>query len=99
MTFFAKNDLSPDLARSNVDLGLKTIRAIARSRQDTSTVFFPRSSTTIRGRSPGWTYQLAKVAKYGKRARVNNIKRCVLPYRELPFLGTIKYLGLKFTLD
>ena len=51
--FSRKFDLWPDLTRSNVDLGLKTICAIARSRRGTSTVFFPRSSTTIRGRSPG----------------------------------------------
>ena len=48
--------------------------AIARSRKDAST-FFSRSSTTIRGRSPvgGGVVPipppLAKVAKYGKRAR------------------------------
>ena len=51
--FSRKFDLWPDLTRSNFDLGLKTIYAIARSRRDASTVFFPRSSTTIRGRSPG----------------------------------------------
>ena len=38
--FSRKFDLWPDLTRSNVDLGLKTIYAIARSRQDASTVFF-----------------------------------------------------------
>ena len=72
MIFFSRKfDLWTDLTRSNVDLGLKTICAIARSRRDASTVF-PRSSTTIRGRSPRGSYPfpLAKVAKYGKRARV-----------------------------
>ena len=45
--------------------------------------FFPRSSTTIRGRSPGGVVPtpppppLAKVAKYGKRARVKIVP---LPY-------------------
>ena len=75
--FSRKFDLWPDLTRSNVDLGLKTICAIARSHRDASTVFFPRSSTTIRGRWPGGVVPtppppppLAKVAKYGKRARV-----------------------------
>ena len=38
--FSRKFDLWPDLTRSNVDRGLKTIYAIARSRQDASTVFF-----------------------------------------------------------
>ena len=51
--FSRKFDLWPDLIRSNVDLGPKTICAIARSHRDASTGFFPRSSTTIRGRSPG----------------------------------------------
>ena len=50
--FSRKLDLWPDLTMSNVDLGLKTICAITRSHRDASTVFFPRSSTTIRGRSP-----------------------------------------------
>ena len=51
--FSQKFDLWPDLTRSNVDLGLKIVYAIARSCRDASTGFFPRSSTTIRGRSPG----------------------------------------------
>ena len=37
--FSRKFDLWPDLTRSNVDLGLKTICAIARSRRDASNVF------------------------------------------------------------
>ena len=58
MPFSRKFDLWPDLTRSNVDLGLKTACAIVRSRRGASTVFFSRSSTTIRGRSPGGSYQL-----------------------------------------
>ena len=50
--FSRKFDVWPDLTRSNVDLGLKTICAITISRRDASAVFFLRSSTTIRGRSP-----------------------------------------------
>ena len=38
--FSRKFDLWPDLTRSNVDLGLKTIYAIAKFRRDASTVFF-----------------------------------------------------------
>ena len=38
--FSRKFDLWPDLTRSNVDLGLKTICAIARSHRDASTGFF-----------------------------------------------------------
>ena len=38
--FSRKFDLWPDLIRSNIDVGLKTICAIARSRRDASTVFF-----------------------------------------------------------
>ena len=38
--FSRKFDLWPDLTRPNVDLGLKTIYAIARSRRDASTGFF-----------------------------------------------------------
>ena len=38
--FLRKFDLWPDLTRSNVDLGPKTICAIARSRRGASTVFF-----------------------------------------------------------
>ena len=38
--FSRKFDIWPDLTRSNVDLGLKTICAIARSHRDASTVFF-----------------------------------------------------------
>ena len=45
------------------------------SSRDASPVFFSRSSTTIRGRSPGGRTPppppLAKVAKYRKQARVN----------------------------
>ena len=74
ISFSRKSDRWPDLTRSNVDLRLKTICAIARSCWDASTVLFPRSSATIRGRSPGGRTNpppLAKVAKHGKRARVN----------------------------
>ena len=71
--FSRKFDLWPDLTRLNVDVGLKTICSFARCHRDASTVFFSRSSTTIRGRSPGGggvvPPPLAKVAKYGKRAR------------------------------
>ena len=55
--FSRKFDIWPDLTRSNINLGPKTICAIARSRRGASTVFFPRSSTTIRGRSPGGSHQ------------------------------------------
>ena len=51
--FSRKFDLWPDQTRSNIDLGPKIICAIARSRRGASTGFFPQSSTTIRGRSPG----------------------------------------------
>ena len=40
MSFSRKFDPFPDLTRSNVDLGLKTICAIARSRRDASTGLF-----------------------------------------------------------
>ena len=74
--FSRKLDLWPDLTRWNIDLGLKTICAIARSRRDASTVFFfPRSSTTIRGRSPGGVVPTPPdrpcYEKYPDRARVN----------------------------
>ena len=86
MSFFLRRfDLWPDVTRSDVDLGLKTIyktiykicnREISSRRIDW---FCPRSSTTIRGRSLEGPFQLqpttttlplAKVAKFGKRARV-----------------------------
>ena len=79
--FSRKFDLWPDLTRSNVDLGLKTIArshrdyAIARSHRDASTVFFREALRPPGADSQGGSYQpppppLAKVAKYGKRARV-----------------------------
>ena len=77
--FSWKFDLWPDLTSSNVDLGLKTICAIARYRRDASTVFF-REALRPSGadRQGGHTYQptnqpppLAKLVKYRKRARVN----------------------------
>ena len=53
MSFFAKICLWPDLTRSNVDLGLKTICAIARSRRDASTIFFREAQRPSRADRQG----------------------------------------------
>ena len=72
--FSRKFDLWPDLTRSNVDQGLKTICAIARSHRDASTVFsaklYDHQGPIARGVVPPPPPPLAKVAKYEKRARV-----------------------------
>ena len=51
--FSRKFDLWPDLTRSNVDLGLNNMCNRETSSRRIDWFFFPRSSTTIRGRSPG----------------------------------------------
>ena len=62
--------------RWNVDLGLKTICAIARSYRDASTGFLREALRPSGADRHGGSYQpppppLAKVVKYRKRARVN----------------------------
>ena len=74
--FSRKFDIWPDLTRSNIDLGLKKY-VQSRDLIETRRLFFSAKLYDYQGRSPGGLYQppppppLAKVAKYGKRARVN----------------------------
>ena len=77
--FSRKFDLWPDLTRSNIDLGPKTIRAIARSRRGASTGLF-REALRPSGadRQGGGSYQppppdRPRYEKCPDRARVNPI--------------------------
>ena len=55
--FSRKFDLWPDLTRSNVDLGLKTICAIARSHRNASTGFFREALQPSGADRQGGSYQ------------------------------------------
>ena len=80
MSIFAKMWPLTWSNRSNVDPGLKTICAFARSRRDASTVFFAKvydnQGPIARGSYQPPSTALAKVAKYWSWARVKFIHCC-----------------------